>query len=50
MHDGMLYGRIQGQGQGHEPLLVTPKVIVTPKKVPTSAEGIAQQANKTMRM
>ena len=22
MHDGMLYGRIQGQGQGHEPLKV----------------------------
>jgi len=20
MHDGMLYGRIQGQGQGHEPI------------------------------
>ena len=20
MHDGMPYGRIQGQGQGHEPL------------------------------
>ena len=22
MHDGMPYGRIQGQGQGHEPLKV----------------------------
>jgi len=22
MHDGMSYGRIQGQGQGHEPLKV----------------------------
>ena len=22
MHYGMLYGRIQGQGQGHEPLKV----------------------------
>jgi len=23
MHDGMLYGRIQGQGQGHEPFKVS---------------------------
>ena len=22
MHDGMPYGRIQGQGQGHEPLKI----------------------------
>ena len=29
MHDGMPYGRIQGQGQGHEPLKIWTSIFKT---------------------